>query len=216
MINPNDNPDMPVLSGAGFEQYTYQPYQQQIAQQQYYYNGSSVTPVAQPADPYSRRYDAAPQVAPQFAPPASVPAVTPQQPTYGFNQLAESRRNILPVQQPVAQPTVNPWSVQQAALQVPQAIPMPNVPVQAPVYPMAPTMAPLQNYSWDLSINKKSPAWENPTVYSPHVVPNVNWSAAQIPAPAQNSYQQVAYPSAWAQPTMQTDWLQYAQQNFPK
>lgn len=210
-VNP-ENPDYPV-DVYGFEQYTYQPMAQ--TQQQYYVNGGMVYQPSQPQLQYSRRdtpaipqYAQAPTATPTFGTPTYVPSAQPQM---GFNQLVESRRDIPQIPNP-ATPQQNLWGVQSYAqpTPVPQYVGQQMQPVSFGNQPTPMGMVP--TYNWP--VDKKTSAWNDTTVCSPFVVPQVNWNATPVAAPAMSYYQPPQYPQ-FEQPQMQVDWLAYANRNFP-
>jgi hypothetical protein len=199
------NPDLPI-PGQPFSLYQCPEIRNsQIAAQQasYWYNGQSLTPQTTPGQfswgsapqTDSRRYDA----------PAPIAA---PQPTYGFNQLAESRRNA-PAPQFPAQPNVqtigsNPWAVQPASV--------PLQPENNYVNGMLP------QYSSHFSFDRSS-AWGDQRSYTAPIPPQINWGQ---PQPQQQTIQQntamvqMAYPSQPAQVPAVENWELMVAQNFQK
>lgn len=215
IFNVNPDPDYPVLTSAGFSQYTYQtPYNNAAGAQQYYYNGQTIAPSGwqqpQPMGGYpmeSRRYDA--PVQQPFAQQPMIPQPQ-QQVQYQYNQLVESRR----VQQ--AAPVQNPWGGQTVQQPVPQF---------TPAQPIAPTVTtyPSTEYSalatCHPTFDKKN-AWGDQQVYNPVPAPVVNWSGVAAQPMQQFQYANqipaMQYPTQpMAQPVQQS-WEELAKQNFGK
>jgi hypothetical protein len=220
IFNSNPDPDYPVLNGAGFAQHTYN--QQQMGQQQFYYNGQNVTPMTyqqpvptmqvMPMD-QSRRYDAPvsawgnPQPQPQPAP----------QSAFGFNQLAEqSRRNMPTLPAPQVQPTqqVSPWAVQTQPTQ-------PTIPVQPQFVAPQPagTYDPRYSAIYQLhpSIDRKAGVWGVQEVHTPMMSSAINWNAQPPQVPA--AYPQMTYPVTYQYPTQVQqstveNWEQIAKQTW--
>ena len=225
IFNPGVDPDYPVPS-VGFVQHQCQP-QQQLCQQQYYYNGQYVMPTYQQTSAWgapntqtladSRRYDAVPTMtsAPQMA--------MGQQQQFGFNQLAEqTRRNMgfIPNPQPAQQAPASPW-----AQQVQQPVPQQQVAYVMPTMQQPTCIQPDDRYyalaSTHPSFDKSQGVWNTQAATTVQPVPVVNWGAAQqqpmqYPGFQQNAGQvpmMMAYPTQVAQP-MHQNWEQIAQQNF--
>lgn len=211
IFNVNPDPDMPVLSGPGFAQYTYQPYTQNAGAQQFYYNGATLQPAYQPqTQPMgyptdSRRYDA----------PTPALSSIPQQQQIGFNQLVESRRT------QTGQPGGNPWAVQgmqQQQMQQPQQMQVQYVPVPAPAVQTVTYPAGYSALcSCHPSFDKKKSAWGDQQVYNPLPAPMVDWSGvAAQPMQTQYAYNvpQMTYPQPVMTQPVQQSWEEIAQQNF--
>lgn len=213
IFNVNPDPDYPVLTNAGFSQYTYQsPYNVSAGAQQFYYNGQTLAPsgwqqpAQQPMGGYpmeSRRYD------------APVPTMTPQPQQspvqYQFNQLVESRR----VQQTA--PVQNPWAGQTMQQPVQQF---------APIQPTVQTVTyPADGYSalctCHPTFDRKN-VWGDQQVYNPVPAPPVNWSGVAAQPMQQQQYQYanqvpvMQYPTQPIAQPVQQSWEELAKQNFGK
>lgn len=231
IFNVNPDPDWPVLSGPGFVQATYQPYNQPMGAPSYYYNGMTVVPTTPQVgvQPDSRRYDTqspAYQQNAMFQQPVFQQPVAQQPQTFGFNQLAESRRT-----QTTAPAVMNPWAVQTVQQVQPVMQPVvqqfvPQTQVTTVSYPV--TFGAGSPYA-ALSachpmINKKN-AWGEQQVYNPTPAPVINWANVGVQtAPQQCTYAlqpmaqqpQMTYPQPVFQQPVQQSWEELAKQNFCK
>ena len=206
--NPEYNPDYPSSNGMGFEQYCYQ--QAAPSMEYYYAGGNSVFQAPGSPDPFSRRNQPTmPQAVPNA--PFVQPGV-PQVPTagWGFNQLAESRRNLGPAPQ-AAQPTAgfgmqaptpgyNPWG------SLPTAIDWSQQPGYAPMVPQ------FDQSCINAAQQHHGLFYEQPQ-YPMNPQPVITWGSQNTINLDQAKYQPVQFPFQ-AQQQMQTSWLEQAKQNF--
>lgn len=201
------NPDYPV-PGQPFQLYQCPEVRNNPANQaqaSYWYNGQNLTPTlpatlsggsqmafggyGQPND--SRRYDAPAQ-----------PMAMPQQPQpqFGFNQLAESRRNV-PAQPPIQtiSGTPNPWAVQTTAAPIQTTNPY--------VASMMPQLSP--HLSFD-----RSTAWGDQPSYNVPIPPQINWGSQ--PQAVQQQAQPVApvYPAPQSTLPPAQNWEAIAAENW--
>lgn len=204
MIYPTQ-PEYPDYSAGGFEQYCYQT---MAPSTEYFYSGSASYPVT--SDPYSRRNipQQPVQQTPQFA--QGIPQAP--QTNWGFNQMAESRRNI----QPMApmQPAPVPFTPAPAQQSIGAWGPPPQIgawSMQAPMQFSAPVPS-IDQECLNAAFTRQNIFYEQPQCmgYAP---PAIDWSNKQAINLNQPKYQPVQFP-AMAQPETQVNWVDLVNQNF--
>lgn len=219
------NPDYPTTNTGGFLMHTYQQPQQN--NDMFYYNGAGVVnPFATNMD--SRRnmytgYGNMPTMTAQTTPvvseqqvmpfstyPAGSGVTAPQTMNVGFNALAESRRNCLPVAN-----NTNPWAT---TAQQPVQTPMCNPMYMTPQYGYGPMQTCNALYGETINgFDKKSGAWDN-MYTNPRAVamPNIDWNAMQHNQMMQQQFQYQGipqYPVA-AYPQTNMTWKEIAERNW--
>lgn len=211
--NPEYNPDYPQSNGMGFEQYCYQ--QASAPAMEYYYAGGNMAFPTAPnsPDPFSRRNQpVVPQAIPQA--PFVQPQAIPQAPAtgWGFNQMAESRRNMGPAPVPqtlsfnMAAPTqpqypVNPWN------SLPQ---FDGWSMQQPMA-YAPPVPQFDQSCMNAAQQHHGLFYEQPQ-YVSAPPPEINWGSQQPMNLDAAKYQPVQFP--FQPQAIQTNWLEQVKRNF--